>query len=63
MSRMKAVVTYPKQKGKVEMIEVERPQIGAGEVLVGMRDVGIDGTDTEVIESVHGEARPQEMMI
>ncbi|MCA1605540.1 MAG: alcohol dehydrogenase catalytic domain-containing protein, partial [Acidobacteria bacterium] len=56
---MKAVVTYPKQKGKVEMIEVERPQIGAGEVLVGMRDVGIDGTDTEVIESVHGGGAPE----
>jgi threonine dehydrogenase-like Zn-dependent dehydrogenase len=55
---MKAVVTYPKQKGKVEMIEVERPQIGEGEVLIAMRDVGIDGTDTEVIASVHGGSAP-----
>jgi glucose 1-dehydrogenase len=59
MLKMKAVVTYPKQKGKVEMIEVERPEIGAGEVLIGMRDVGIDGTDTEVIESVHGVSAPE----
>lgn len=59
MPKMKAVVTYPKQKGKVEMIEVERPEIGAGEVLIGMRDVGIDGTDIEVIESVHGGGAPE----
>jgi glucose 1-dehydrogenase len=59
MPRMKAVATYPKQKGKVEMIEVERPEIGAGEVLIGMRDVGIDGTDIEVIESVHGGGAPE----
>jgi threonine dehydrogenase-like Zn-dependent dehydrogenase len=59
MNLMKAVVTYPKQKGKVEMIEVEQPQIGVGEVLIGMRDVGIDGTDTEVIESVHGGSAPE----
>jgi threonine dehydrogenase-like Zn-dependent dehydrogenase len=59
MNLMKAVVTYPKQKGKVEMIEVEQPQIGVGEVLIGMRDVGIDGTDTEVIESVHGGGAPE----
>ena len=61
MPVMKAVVTYPKQKGEVEMIEVERPAIDAGEVLIRMRDVGIDGTDTEVIESAHGGARPKEM--
>src|SRR5688572_9294203 len=55
---MKTLVTYPKQKGKVEMIDIERPKIGAGEVLIRMREVGIDGTDTEVIESVHGGAAP-----
>ena len=55
---MKAVVTYPKQKGKVKMIDVERPKIGAGEVLIRMREVGIDGTDTEVIKSVHGGSAP-----
>lgn len=55
---MKAIVTYPKQKGKVETIDIERPKIAAGEVLIRMREVGIDGTDTEVIESVHGGAAP-----
>lgn len=55
---MKAIVTYPKQKGKVEMIDIEPPRIAAGEVLIRMREVGIDGTDTEVIESVHGGAAP-----
>jgi glucose 1-dehydrogenase len=59
MNRIKAVVTYPKQKGKVEMIEIERPKIGAGEVLIRMREVGIDGTDTEVVESVHGGDAPE----
>ncbi|HZB47085.1 MAG TPA: glucose 1-dehydrogenase [Pyrinomonadaceae bacterium] len=59
MPEMKAVVTYPKQKGKVEMIEVEQPAITAGEVLIRMRDVGVDGTDTEVIEAAHGGGAPE----
>ena len=59
MPRIKAVVTYPKRKGQVEMIEVERPAIGASEVLIRMRDVGIDATDTEVIESAHGGGAPE----
>ena len=59
MPKMKAVVTCPKRKGKVEMIEVERPAIGAGEVLIRMRDVGIDGADTEVIEAAHGGDAPE----
>ena len=33
--------------------------VGAGEVLICMRDVGIDGTDTEVIESAHGRGVPE----
>lgn len=27
MPKMKAVVTYPEEKGKVEMIEIEQPEI------------------------------------
>jgi threonine dehydrogenase-like Zn-dependent dehydrogenase len=36
------------------VIEVERPEPSAGEVLVRTLRVGIDGTDHEVIESNHG---------
>lgn len=56
---MKAIAIYLGMKGGVEMIEVERPQVGPGEVLIAMHEVGIDGTDTEVIHGAHGGLVPE----
>lgn len=56
---MKAVVTYPQRPGSVELIEVERPKLATGAVLIAIRDVGIDGTDIEVIEGGHGGQAPR----
>lgn len=55
---MKAVVTYPRKRGSIEMIEIERPKVAPGTVLIAMRDVGIDGTDLEVIGGAHGGVVP-----
>jgi threonine dehydrogenase-like Zn-dependent dehydrogenase len=55
---MRAVVVRPNSPGRVEMIEIQRPTVGRGEVLVAMRDVGVDGTDHEVIEAKHGNKPP-----
>jgi threonine dehydrogenase-like Zn-dependent dehydrogenase len=55
---MRAVVTHPAQPGEVEMIDVERPSIGADEVLIAMREVGVDATDQEVIRGEHGDKAP-----
>jgi threonine dehydrogenase-like Zn-dependent dehydrogenase len=55
---MRAVVVRPNQPGAVEMIDVERPSIAADEVLIAMRDVGIDGTDHDVIKGEHGDKAP-----
>ena len=56
---MRALVTYPTtQRGKVEIIGVDRPEPRGGEVMIAMRDVGTDGTDREVIEAEHGGTPP-----
>lgn len=59
MPAMKAVVTYQKRPGSVALIEIERPKLTAGAVLIAMRDVGIDGTDIEVIKGGHGGQAPR----
>ena len=53
---MRAVAIRPgSAEREPEMIEVPRPAAGPGEVLIAMRDVGIDGTDFEVMRAEHGE--------
>ena len=55
---MHAVVTRPAERGRVEMIELERPTLGRDEVLIAMRDVGVDGTDHEVVKGTRGDKPP-----
>ncbi|MEJ7811194.1 MAG: glucose 1-dehydrogenase [Gemmatimonadaceae bacterium] len=55
---MRAIVAYPKEPGRVEMIDVERPALPAGHVMIAMRDVGTDATDREVIAAEHGGSAP-----
>jgi len=55
---MKAVVVTPKQAGSGRLQEVPHPTPQSGEVLVRLHEVGIDGTDAEILEGQYGEAPP-----
>ena len=56
---MRAVVTRPAKRGSVEIIDVAKPRVRPNSVLIAMRQVGVDGTDREVIEGVHGNTPPR----
>jgi threonine dehydrogenase-like Zn-dependent dehydrogenase len=55
---MRAVVTRPGSPGRLEMIELERPAVRRDELLIAMREVGVHGTDHEVIKGEHGGNAP-----
>lgn len=55
---MKAVVVTPKQAGSGRVAEVPAPRAREGEVLVRVHQVGLDGTDAEILEGQYGEAPP-----
>ncbi|MFQ6671731.1 MAG: glucose 1-dehydrogenase [Candidatus Tectimicrobiota bacterium] len=55
---MKAVAVVPGRKGSAHLREVPVPPAGAGQVLVRVLQVGLDGTDTEISEGLYGEAPP-----
>ena len=55
---MKAAVVTPGQAGSVRLADVPKPQPKPGEVLVRVYEVGIDGTDAEILEGQYGEAPP-----
>ncbi len=57
---MKAVVVTPKQANSGRFQEVPNPVPKPGEVLVRVQEVGIDGTDAEILEGQYGEAPPGE---
>ncbi|MGB6838061.1 MAG: glucose 1-dehydrogenase [Dehalococcoidia bacterium] len=57
---MKAVVVTPKKRGSGRLAEVPDPQPKKGEVLVRVHEVGLDGTDLEILEGQYGEAPPGE---
>jgi threonine dehydrogenase-like Zn-dependent dehydrogenase len=53
---IRAVAIRPQERGLVpEMIEIPRPEPAPGEVLIAVREVGVDGTDHEVMA---GHAEP-----
>jgi len=57
---MKAVAVFPGRR-KHALIDVERPTaaaLGAGEVLVRVLAVGVDGTDKEILAGEYGAAPP-----
>jgi len=55
---MRAVVVTPKQAGSGRLVDVPDPQPKDGEVLVQVHQVGLDGTDAEILEGQYGEAPP-----
>ncbi len=57
---MRAVVVTPREQGSGRLTEVPDPQPQPGEVLVRVREVGLDGTDIEILEGQYGEAPPGE---
>jgi threonine dehydrogenase-like Zn-dependent dehydrogenase len=57
---MIAVVVTPRKGGSGRLAEVPDPQPQRGEVLVRVREVGLDGTDIEILEGQYGEAPPGE---
>jgi len=57
---MRAVIVTPREQGSGRLAEVPDPQPREGEVLVRVREVGLDGTDIEILEGQYGEAPPGE---
>ena len=55
---MKAVVVTPKEAGSGRLAEVPDPRPRNGEVLVHVHEVGLDGTDAEILDGQYGEAPP-----
>ncbi len=53
---MKAVVVTPKQAGSGRLAEVPDPTPSEGEALVKVHQVGLDGTDAEILGGEYGEA-------
>jgi len=57
---MRAVVVTPGEQGSGRLAEVPDPRPRPGEVLVRVSEVGLDGTDIEILEGQYGEAPPGE---
>ncbi|MEE8518179.1 MAG: glucose 1-dehydrogenase [Dehalococcoidia bacterium] len=55
---MKAVIVTPKEAGSGRLAEVPDPRPRDGEVLVRVHEVGLDGTDAEILQGRYGEAPP-----
>jgi len=53
---VKAVAVTPGKKESARMIEVDAPDAKAGEVIVKVMNVGIDGTDVEINAGLYGDA-------
>ena len=55
---MRAVIVTPKEPGSGQLVEVPDPEPRDGEVLVRVQEVGLDGTDDEILQGQYGEAPP-----
>jgi threonine dehydrogenase-like Zn-dependent dehydrogenase len=55
---MKAVIVTPLQADSGRVAEVPDPEMEAGAVLVRVRQVGLCGTDAEILRGEYGEAPP-----
>jgi threonine dehydrogenase-like Zn-dependent dehydrogenase len=57
---MRAVSMTPRSKGSAHVADLAPPDCAAGECLVRVLEVGIDGTDREIDAGEYGEAPPGE---
>ena len=55
---MRAVMVTPKEPGSGRLAELPDPRPRDGEVLVQVHEVGLDGTDTEILQGRYGEPPP-----
>jgi len=55
---MKAGAVTPGQKDSARLVEMALSSLEPNEVLVKVREVGIDGTDMEINSGKYGEAPP-----
>jgi threonine dehydrogenase-like Zn-dependent dehydrogenase len=53
---VKAGTIIPKQKGSLEIMDMDIPEISENEVLVKVKMLGLDGTDKELGNGLYGEA-------
>jgi len=51
---MKAIVAEPPKRNSVRLVEIPKPHLGKGQVLLKTLCVGIDGTDKEINEGIYG---------
>jgi threonine dehydrogenase-like Zn-dependent dehydrogenase len=58
VTAMRAIVVTPGQAGSGRVQEVPTPEPGPGEVLVEVIEVGVCGTDMEILNGDYGEAPP-----
>ena len=57
---MKAAVVTPRKAGSGRLVEIPDLQLRDGEVLVQVQQVGLDGTDAEIMRGQYGEAPPED---
>ena len=60
---MKAVVVTPGEADTVRVLEMPDPDAGAGQVLLHVQEVGVCGTDQEIVDGLYGEAPPGEAVL
>lgn len=60
---MKAIAVFPRKRNSAHLREVETPTILENEVLIRVREVGIDGTDMEINAGLYGEAPENEVFL
>lgn len=53
---MKAVAVYPRKQGPVHLREVKKPIPTNGEVIIRALEVGVCGTDREIVNGLYGDA-------
>jgi threonine dehydrogenase-like Zn-dependent dehydrogenase len=51
---VKAIIAEPPKRNSVKLVEIPKPLLGKGHVLLKTLCIGIDGTDREISEGIYG---------
>jgi len=51
---VKAIIAEPPKKNSARLVEIPKPPLGKGQVLLKTLFVGVDGTDREINEGIYG---------